>query len=229
MSAVYGFYRGRWDDTLADLAAAAELPLDETQRRFLGGPLAQVALHRNDQAAMATYLGGAEEVAFSGPRGPEILVELLRVAWALAAERDANPAEALTRLLSIFDPQGSLEFTRLGTVSTLWLPDVVRLALAVGETAVAMAAADAGAREAEHQARLPPRQLRCIAGVSLKPIRPPYSPLPTRSTGSDIRCSKRRRWRTQRSCMPKREMPTRHAPRTWRRSESTTGWPPPGT
>jgi DNA-binding CsgD family transcriptional regulator len=154
--AVYAFYRGRWDEMLAELAAAAELPLDATYRRFLTGPMAQVALHRNDRTALAAYVRGTEDVA---PVDTEvsILVELLRVAWALAAERDANPAEALRRLQSTFDPQGTLEFTRLGVVSTLWLPDVVRLALTVGEAAVAGAAAKACAREAEHQARPGPQ------------------------------------------------------------------------
>src|SRR5262249_37837190 len=82
-------------------------------------------------------------------------VEYLLVAWALTAERDGNPAEALTRLLAIFDPGATLKFPRLGMMSTQWLPDMVRLALAVGEPAAAAATTEACAREADAEAAPP--------------------------------------------------------------------------
>ncbi len=77
------------------------------------------------------------------------------VAWALAAERDADPAGALTRLLALFDPDATLEFSRLDVIGTQWLPEVVRLALATGEPAVAAAATKACVREADTQAAPP--------------------------------------------------------------------------
>ena len=156
LSAVSAFYRGRWDDTLAELDIAAQLPLDASYRQYLGGAAAQVAVHRDDRAAADRYLRGAEDVKLVDTE-VRIQIECLLVAWALAAERDANPAEALTRLLAAFDPEGTGEFSRLGVTSTPWLPDVVRLALAVGEPDVAAAAAKVCAREADSQARPAPR------------------------------------------------------------------------
>jgi DNA-binding CsgD family transcriptional regulator len=155
-SALYAFYRGRWDDALAELDAAAQLPIDATYRQYLGGVAAQVAVHRDDRAAADAYLRGVEDIQPVGAQ-VRIEVEFLLVAWAFAAERDANPAEALTRLLAIFDPDGTHKFSRLGVVSTQWLPDVVRLALTVGEPAVAAAAAEVCAREADSPASPTPK------------------------------------------------------------------------
>jgi DNA-binding CsgD family transcriptional regulator len=152
LTAVAAFYRGHWDDTLIALDVAAQLPLDASYREFLGGAAAQVAVHRDDRAAANRLLHGAADIALVD-REDRIQVECMVVAWALLAERDANPAEALRRLLSAFDPDGTLEFSRLGVTSTPWLPDVVRLALAVGEPAVASAAVKVCAREAAAQPR----------------------------------------------------------------------------
>jgi DNA-binding CsgD family transcriptional regulator len=155
LNAVYAVYRGRWNEALAESEAAAELPLDAVYRRYLDGVMAQVAVHRDDRRAADVHLSGAEDVELTQGE-VRILAEFLVVAWALAAERDGNPAQALNRLLSKFDPQGDREFSRLGVVSTLWLPDVVRLAITVGEPAIAEAAAKVCAREASAQARPAP-------------------------------------------------------------------------
>ncbi len=155
LGAVYAFYRGRWDEALSELDAATQLPLDVSYQRYLSGVAAQVAVHRDDLAAAHTYLQGAEHIQLVDSE-VRILVEFLLVAWALAAERDANPAVALDRLLATFDPDGTGAFSRLGVISTQWLPDVVRLALTVGEPAVAAAAAEACARAAAVQARPTP-------------------------------------------------------------------------
>ena len=154
-SALHAFHRGRWDDALAELDAAAQLTLDATYQQYVGGVAAQMAFHRDDRAAADAYLRGAADIQLTGG---EIRrdVEYLLVAWALTAERDADPAEALTRLLAIFDPGATLKFPRLGVISVpQWLPDLVRLALATGEPAVAAAAAETCAREADTQAAPP--------------------------------------------------------------------------
>jgi DNA-binding CsgD family transcriptional regulator len=150
-SALHEFDRGRWDDALAELDAAAQLPLDASYQQYVGGIGAQVAFHRDDRTAAGEYFRGVADIPL-GDGEIRIDVEFLVVAWALTAERDGNPAEALTRLLAIYDPGATLTFTRLGPVSTQWLPDVVRLALATGEPAVAAAAAQRCAREADAQA-----------------------------------------------------------------------------
>jgi DNA-binding CsgD family transcriptional regulator len=150
----FAFHCGRWDDALAELDAAAQLMPDTIYRQYLGGVAAQVAFHRDDRAAAGAYLRGAADIQLTGGE-IRIEVEYLLVARALTAERDGNPAEALTRLLAIFDPGATLTFPRLGMPSTQWLPDVVRLALATGEPAVAAAAAKACAREADAQGAPP--------------------------------------------------------------------------
>jgi DNA-binding CsgD family transcriptional regulator len=152
--ALHAFHSGRWDDALAELDAAAQLPLDATHRQYACGVEALVAVHRDDRAAAGAYLRGAADIQLTDGE-IRVEVEYLLVAWALAAERDRDPAQALTRLLAIFDPGGTLKFPRLSLISTQWLPDVVRLAQAAGQDAVAAAAAQACAREAEAQAAPP--------------------------------------------------------------------------
>lgn len=156
LSAVYAVYRGRWDDALTDVQTALALPLDAAYRQYLPGVTAQVAVHRDDRVAADMSLRDAENVELRDTE-VRILIEFLLVAWALAAERDARPAEALARLLATFDPAGTGEFSRLGVISSQWLPDVVRLALAVGEPDVAAAAARACSREADTQGRPTPK------------------------------------------------------------------------
>jgi DNA-binding CsgD family transcriptional regulator/tetratricopeptide (TPR) repeat protein len=153
-SALHAFHRGRWDDALAELDGAAQLTVNATYRQYLSGIAALVAFHRDDREAVDAYLRGVANIQL--PDGEiRMEVEFMLVAQALAAERDGNPAEALARLLAIFDPDATLKFPRLSVISTQWLPDAVRLALTIGKPAVAAAAADACAREAEAQAAPP--------------------------------------------------------------------------
>jgi DNA-binding CsgD family transcriptional regulator len=156
LSAVYAVYRGRWDEALAEAETAGRLPLDASYRRYLPGVVAQVAVHRDDRAAADASLSGAEDVRLVDTE-VRILIEFLLVAWALTAERNARPAEALARLVGVFDPDGTGEFPQLGVISSQWLPDVVRLALAVGEPGIAASAARACAREAAAQDRPTPK------------------------------------------------------------------------
>jgi len=154
-SAWFAFHRGRWDDALAELDVAAQLIPGTIYRQYLGGVAAQVAFHRDDRAAADDYVRAAPDILALAGGEIRLEVEFLLVAWALSAERAGNPAEALTRLLAIFDPDATLAFPRLSVISTQWLPDVVRLALTAGEPAVAAAAANACAREADMQAAPP--------------------------------------------------------------------------
>jgi DNA-binding CsgD family transcriptional regulator len=155
LSAAAALYRGRWDDALAEMETAERLPLDAAYRKYLPGIAAQVAVHRDDRAAADASLRGAEDVRLIDTE-VRMLIEFLLVARAIAAERDARPAEALTRFAAAFDPDGTGEFPRLGIISTQWLPDVVRLALATGKPDVAAGAARACARDAAKQGRPTP-------------------------------------------------------------------------
>ena len=155
LSAVAALYRGRWDDVLAEVETAERLPLDAAYRKYLPGLTAQVAVHRDDRATVGASLRGAEDLRLIDTE-VRMLIEFQLVAWALAAERDARPDEALTRLVAAFDPDGTGEFPQLGVISTQWLPDVVRLALAAGKPGIAASAARACAREAGKQGRPTP-------------------------------------------------------------------------
>jgi DNA-binding CsgD family transcriptional regulator len=143
---------GRWDEALVELQAADDLPLSVEYRLCTRGMRALIAVHRDDRAAADAQLRGVADLKLAnGDR--RIYAEFLVEAWALAAERDGQPAEALTRLLATFDPEGSGQFDELTTDSWVWLLDVVRLALTVGDPATATAAARACVADADRKAR----------------------------------------------------------------------------
>lgn len=135
------FLDGRWDDALAELEAAGDLgAVYMGTRVMLVGIGAMVALHRDDRDALAGYLDHAADLPADSLRSADKLL----VARALAAEREGAPDKALAALRDLFDPAGGLSSPDL----TLWMPEAVRLALAVGDHAAAGAIADACAAEA---------------------------------------------------------------------------------
>jgi DNA-binding CsgD family transcriptional regulator len=147
-----GFAWGTWDEALAELQAADELPLSSSHQLMARGTRAIITVHRDDRVAAAAHLSGVEDMKLA--EGEErIYAEPLLAAWALAAERDAHPAQALTRLLTALDPQATRTFPELTIDSWMWLLDVVRLALAVGDQVTASAATRACVADAERQAR----------------------------------------------------------------------------
>jgi DNA-binding CsgD family transcriptional regulator len=107
-----------------------------------------VALHRDDRETLQANITDVEHIK-PCDAGTHTLVELQLIAWARGAERDRRPAEALTRLLTVLDPAGTLEFLRVSGLSIPWLADVVRLAMTLGDANIADAAATAAAREAD--------------------------------------------------------------------------------
>ena len=140
---------GRWDEAMVELeAAATDLPPDNPSRMNLRGLIALIAGHRDDQTTMRTHLRGAEDVWI--PAG-YCLANYLFIARGLAAERDGQPEQALAVLLEILDPESTRLFPQLSHDSDkcLWLIDAVRLAIAVGDRAVAEAAAEACSAEAK--------------------------------------------------------------------------------
>lgn len=67
------------------------------------GVAALTAVHRDDRAAAGRHVHGVEDLKLTDGE-IRILAEYLLLAWALAAERGGQPAQALTRLLAVVDP-----------------------------------------------------------------------------------------------------------------------------
>jgi DNA-binding CsgD family transcriptional regulator len=165
-AAVQHYWTGRWDDTLAELAAvAAEGPeishygLRERGPTLLyHGVLALVAVHRDNRDAAGLHLaaGFAEPIdTVSAWENADFLV----AARALEAERSGDLALARTYLAAILD-------VRPGQMTLVhqWLPDLVRIALAGGDDATARAAltlCEAEAAREEVPARAAAALLRC--------------------------------------------------------------------
>ena len=143
---------GRWDEALAVLQAADDRALASPQRLVMRGVRALIAAHRDDRAAAEVQLHGVEDLSLTSGE-VRLFVDHLVGAWALAAERDGQPTVALTRLLSVLDPDGTGQFPDLTLGSWIWLLEVVRLAQAVGDLGTATAAARACFGDADRQAR----------------------------------------------------------------------------
>ena len=97
------FERGRWDDALAEMNAAAELPLSVDRRLSLRGMTTLIAVYRDDRAMAAEQLRDLEDLPLTTAQ-VRYYAERLRIAGALAVERDGLPAQALARLRAISDP-----------------------------------------------------------------------------------------------------------------------------
>jgi len=82
----FGFYNGRWDDAVAELDAASELPIDAARELMARGLRGLIAVHRDDQAGADEYLRQKED-----PRATAdawYLGFYLAMARAAAAERE---------------------------------------------------------------------------------------------------------------------------------------------
>jgi DNA-binding CsgD family transcriptional regulator len=126
-------HAGRWDDAWAELIqTSGKFGLFERLIR-LGG-LALIATHRDDRATTARLLREADEL-------PELAgymrgnASLLLMARAVDAEQRGGPAAAVSVLAD------TIAVEDIGDLYDryLWLPDLVRLALAAGNVGLARA------------------------------------------------------------------------------------------
>jgi len=141
---------GRWDDAWAELEPlTGNVGLFERLVR-LGG-MAFIATHRDDR-------GVAEELLADAAKLPEITgylqgsATLLYLARAVAAEQRGGCDSALAVLAGTIEADGQDLHER-----HLWMPDLVRLALAAGDAGIARAAVDAA--EADAAAEPLPRRI----------------------------------------------------------------------
>ncbi len=136
------YLAGRWDDALAELEILADgtIPVAPVYRLLLHGTWAVIAAHRDDATTAEAHLAAADGLPRRAGVGAD-MATLLVMASAVLAERGGRPERALAILTGLLDA-GELN-ERL-----LWLPDLVRLALAAGDAGTARAATAAGAADA---------------------------------------------------------------------------------
>jgi DNA-binding CsgD family transcriptional regulator len=144
--AALNYWSGRWDAALADLDAIADLPAVEWLPVLRYGVAVLVHGHRDQEEDARAFF--AELRDRPDPGGLQRGHSHYRImAGALMAERDGRPGEALGILLPTLDPGYARELDQRHQ----WLPDIVRLALEVGDPATAQAAAVIAASEADQE------------------------------------------------------------------------------
>jgi DNA-binding CsgD family transcriptional regulator len=109
----------------------------------LNGLAALIAGHRDERTELDSRLAAVAHLDLTEP-GLRTFAMYLVTAQALAAERDGQPEQALTRLLSVLGPNSGVAHED----RHLWLPDVVRLAVALGDRANAEDCTEACVAEA---------------------------------------------------------------------------------
>ncbi|WBB80466.1 BTAD domain-containing putative transcriptional regulator [Micromonospora sp. WMMD882] len=167
-SAVGHYWSGRWDDVLSvvgavtdDLPGATLLGMREPAAvaALLHGVAALVAARRDDDVLAGGHLDAPE--LWPATEAERECGDFLLVARALVAERQGRPERALHLLDPLLTPEYAPVMLR-----HQWLPDVVRLALRVGQRDLAERAAAVCADEAAREvraARARPAAQRCRA------------------------------------------------------------------
>jgi DNA-binding CsgD family transcriptional regulator len=143
-AATVNYWAGHWDTALDDLESASDLPTIDWMPVLRCGVSALILGHRgqSDEAQARLDVMRGRDIH----RGVErAYSSYLLMAKSLLAERDGRLEEALDVLLPTLDPEMAADLDQRHR----WLPDMVRLALAVGDDSRARATtaiclADAG-------------------------------------------------------------------------------------
>lgn len=146
MLGINHYTAGQWDDAVIEVE-----PIFGDYSGYIAiyahALVALIAGHRRDQATAAEHLSkvpGTKEWAMLA--GPQSLHGPL-LARAVVAELHDGPEEAVAVLAECLDPA----LADWMPTRHVLLPDLTRLALAIGNTAIAEAAADAATLEAERE------------------------------------------------------------------------------
>ncbi|MEV7553140.1 BTAD domain-containing putative transcriptional regulator [Amycolatopsis sp. NPDC089917] len=139
-AAVHYYWTGRWDEALAELDSVTE---DGPAITFYGvrepgaaalllhGVAALIAGHRDERVSVRTHLEAAEAHSPSNSSERESC-DFYLAAMAMAAEQRGRLDDALRLVAPVLRP----DYARM-MLRHQWLPDVVRVALAAGNDAVA--------------------------------------------------------------------------------------------
>jgi len=130
------FTYGRWDEALLHLGGISPEFLDSGPLKYLRGLAAVIALHRDEPAIADAHLRDADTVARSARPEAEAIALYLIDALALQAEAAGDLDRSLALRSTWLDVPGYHQIERSEEA-----PQLVRLALAVGDTAPARAAA----------------------------------------------------------------------------------------
>ena len=149
-AAEFAFMRGEWSAALAGLDGAAELlPAGATSEwLLLHGVSALIALHRDDRVGLVRHQQAVDGLDMT--QSQRYLAEYLVIATALSAERNGQQDRAFVELRSLFEPTSILDGSKFADAGTyVWLPDLVRLAVAVGDEDTARAATEVATTQAD--------------------------------------------------------------------------------
>jgi DNA-binding CsgD family transcriptional regulator/tetratricopeptide (TPR) repeat protein len=172
-AAVLMFWLGRWDDAMAELAPVhqdlAELTYaglrERGQASLWHGIGALIAARRNDRVSAASSLEAGHSTPMRTPAEREN-GDFLIMAGAVLAEQAGDQGRALSILSTLERRPGEM------TLIHQWLPDVVRLALAVGDDDAALAAVQTCRAEAAAEstpARATAAARRCAGLLTCDP------------------------------------------------------------
>ena len=177
-AAVLRYWLGQWDDALAELTSvdqdAPELTYSGLRERgpalLLHGVAALIAGRRDQRTTAGQHLRAGLDLEIQTVSDRENQ-DFLVAAHALALEQSGETRQAMHVLAAIL-PRGQGEMT----LTHQWLPDLVRLAIAVGDRPIAQAAAQACEAEAAAEAqpaRAAAASLRCqgLTGSDPGPLR----------------------------------------------------------
>ncbi|MFC3455369.1 BTAD domain-containing putative transcriptional regulator [Amycolatopsis speibonae] len=174
-AAVHYYWTGRWDEALAELDSVTE---DGPAITFYGvrepgaaalllhGVAALIAGHRNERVSVRAHLEAAEAHSPSNSSERESC-DFYLAAQAMAAEQRGGLDDALRLFAPVLRP----DYARM-MLRHQWLPDVVRVALAAGNDAVAREALAVCAEEASQEtvpARATAAAARCRALIDGDP------------------------------------------------------------
>ncbi len=133
-TAVHYYWLGRWDDALAELG---QVPQDGPEAEYFDlrtqapllhhGVAARIAAHRGDRDALRSHLDTADDYPLTGP-GAQENSDFLVVAGAIDAGQRMDDHAELHAMDPLLDPN----YGRM-TLRHQWLPDLIRLALDVGD------------------------------------------------------------------------------------------------
>jgi DNA-binding SARP family transcriptional activator/tetratricopeptide (TPR) repeat protein len=167
-TAVQAYWRGRWDDALAQVSAVTDdapgitfhgMREPGAARMLLHGVAALIAGRRGMHDATTGHLTAAEAVP--GTDSERENCDFLIVAQALVAERQDRPADALAHFVPLLQPAYAPMMLR-----HQWLPDVIRLALSADRRDAAERAMEICTQEAAREvypARAYAADARCRA------------------------------------------------------------------